>query len=192
MSNISSQPFNGATIPSDVELVNLADYSHPKLLDTSTPPSFDSPEEVERYFAKVEMNCLFLNILMTFKLNIDDDADTERADRLLSAVILCECRMSQMLHDLFRHGKISEDTLFDTKEHLHDLLLEHPDLIVWYTDLADQFTKEKRELCMPGQEENMDIFFDFLLGTGAELDQKLRKILLDKLSGNSDPANTPS
>ena len=192
MNNISSQPFNGANLPSDVELVNLADYSHPKLLDTSTPPSSDSPEKMELYFAKVEMNCLFLNILMTFKLNIDDDVDTERADRLLSTVLICESRMTRMLNDLFRHRKISEDTLFDTKEQLHDLLLEHPDLIEWYTNLADQSTSENRELCQPGQEENLDIFFDFLFNTGAELDQKLRKILMDKLFGSSDPVNTPS
>ena len=171
------------------ELVNLADYSHPKLLDTSTPPSFDSSEEVERYFMKVKMNCLFLNILMKFKLNIDDDTDTERADRLLSTVVLCECRMSRMLNNLFRRGRISEDTLFDTKEQLHDLLLEHPNLIEWYTDLAGNSVKEKREVCAPDLEANMDIFFDFLTNTGAELEQKLRDILMDKLFGSSDVAN---
>ena len=175
-----------STPPPENELVNLAEYSHPKLFDTSVVPSFDSLEETEKFFAKVEMNYLFLKILMTFGLNIDNDEDTDRADQLLLTMATCECSMSRMLNRLFVSGKISENTLLDTKNCLFDLLLEHPELIEQHTDSRLNSAKEKREHRAPDQDNNAEALVELLFGTSAGLNQKLSKILEDKLFDNAD------
>lgn len=178
-----------STPPAEKDLVNLANYSHPKLLDTSEVPSFDSTEEFEKFCARVQMNYLFLNILMKFGLNIDNDEDTERADQLLTTMVSCECSMSQMLNKLFAQGMISETTLFNTRDCLFDILLEHPDLIAQHTDLRLVSARERRERRAPSQDDIAEALVELFGGTSAGLNQKLSKILEDKLFGNADASD---
>lgn len=182
--------FSPGTTPPEIKLVNLAEHSHPKLLDTSQVPSFDCPDEVEKYFEKVQMNYVFLRILMVFHLNIDDDNDTERADTLVITTYYLEAIMQRMLKKLFLRKMISEDTLLDTRDCLFDLLLEHPDLIEWYTDLTTESAQKQRNLDTADQDSDAGTLLDFLGNTSKPLNEKLQKILMDKLCGPHAPSDS--
>lgn len=183
---------HNTTPPPEESLPNLADYSHPKLLDTTQPPAWDDPEAVELHFAKVEMNVLFLNILMKFKLNIDADADTEKADDLLLAATHMKMKMDHMLNILHRQGKISEITLVTVSDRLYDLLLDHPDMLEEHTQLRSSFLRARRESCTSELTNPMASYSEFLNTTSHALDQKLRQILMNELSHNTDSADDSS
>ena len=175
--------------PPEEDLIDLSIFSHERLLDTSTPPDFSNQEDVDRYFARVEMNYVFLNILMKFRLNIDDDNDVERADALVLTAMLCEGMMSRMLDDWLSKRKISEKVHLHTKIRLFDILLDHIEVVEWYTDLKAISVGKKGGVVFPEALENTDAFVQFFVDTGAELGNKLRRILVDELCGSTDSSD---
>ena len=175
--------------PPEEDLIDLSTFSHERLLDTSTPPDFTNQQDTARYCALLDMNYLFLKLIIKFKLNIDDDKDVERADALVLTAVLCEGMMRRMLDDWLNKRKISEKVHLHTKLRLLDILLDHVEVVEWYTDLKAISVGKKGGVVLPEALENADAFVQFFVDTGAELGNKLRRILVDELCGSTDSSD---